>query len=126
MTDTREPEGRSATVPSAAPDGPVTLINSFVVEPGRDDAFRTLWAETSGFFRAQPGFVSLRLHRALGPDVRYRWVNVATWASAGQFAAAHAQAEFRRLVAQPEWREFPSSPALYAVEVEHPAAGLAS
>ena len=45
--------------------GPVTLMNSFTVSPGRDEAFHELWAKTAKYFTAQPGFISLRLHRAV-------------------------------------------------------------
>ena len=122
MPDTIDPAKRAAALPSVPPDGPVTLINSFVVAPDRDDAFLALWTETSRYFRAQPGFVSLRLHRAVSPDARYRFVNVAVWESVGQFGAAHETDEFRRLVGQPGYREFPSSPALYQVAVAAAAA----
>ena len=57
--------------------GPVTLMNSFAVSPDRDEAFHELWAKTAKYFTAQPGFVSLRLHRAVSADAPYRWVNVA-------------------------------------------------
>jgi len=118
MPDTINPEERTAAAPAAAHDGPVTLVNCFVVEADRDEAFTSLWTATSGYFRAQPGFVALRLHRALSPDTHYRYINVATWASAQQFQAAHATAEFRAVVGQPAWSEFPSSPALYEVVTE--------
>ena len=121
MTDTIAVERRAAAVPSAGHQGQVTLINSFVVPPDRDDAFLEAWTLTSSYFRAQAGFVALRLHRAVSPDSRYRYVNVAVWASAGAFGAAHATPEFRGLVAQPGWREFPSSPALYETAVEFSA-----
>lgn len=120
MPDTINPTERAATVPSAQ-TGPVTLVNSFVVEPDRDAEFTALWTETSRYFREQPGFVSLRLHRAVSPTTHYRYVNVARWESAGQFSAAHQTERFRELVGQPAWREFPSNPALYEVVVEHPA-----
>ena len=119
MPVTIDPEGRTAAAPGATHSGPVTLINSFVVAEGRDEVFVQLWKATSGYFRAQPGFLSLRLHRALSPGAPYRFVNVAEWASAAQFAAAHATAEFKSLVSQPQWREFPSSPALYEVFATH-------
>lgn len=117
MTDTIDPAKRGAALPSDLPEGPVTLINSFVVAPDRDAEFLELWTGTSKYFRVQPGFVSLRLHRAVLPDAHYRFVNVAVWESATHFAAAHATDEFRRLVAQPEYREFPSNPALFQVAV---------
>ncbi|HEX4527821.1 MAG TPA: antibiotic biosynthesis monooxygenase family protein [Acidimicrobiia bacterium] len=116
--DFTDPNGRTA--PGAATHaGPVTLINSFVVPEGRDEAFLELWTETSRYFRAQPGFVSLRLHRAVSSDAPHRFVNVAVWESAGHYRAPHQTEEFVRLVTQEGWREFPSSPALYEVVVEH-------
>lgn len=121
MIDVVNPLERTAPPPVHPHDGPVTLVNCFVVEADRDEAFTALWADTSGFFRQQPGFVALRLHRALSPTAHYRYINVATWASAEEFRAAHATDEFRALVSQPEWAEFPASPALYEVVAEHAA-----
>jgi heme-degrading monooxygenase HmoA len=120
MADTVDPSRRAAALPTDEPEGQVTLINSFAVPEGRDDAFLAIWSRTSAYFRAQPGFVSLRLHRAVSPDAAYRFVNVAVWATAKEFGAAHATDEFRSVVGQPAWREFPSSPALYEVAAASP------
>jgi heme-degrading monooxygenase HmoA len=98
--------------------GPVTLINSFRVPEGRDAEFHDLWERTSRYFVRQPGFRSLRLHRAVNDDAVYRWVNVATWESEGAFRAAHASDEFRRVVTAPGWDAFPSSPVLFEVVTE--------
>jgi heme-degrading monooxygenase HmoA len=122
MTTTIDPQQRIAAPPIGAHDGSVTLVNCFVVAADRDEAFSALWSEASAYFRKQPGYVSLRLHRALSPASDYRYINVANWASSEQFAAAHDTEEFRRLVGQPAWREFPSRPALYEVVVAHNAA----
>jgi heme-degrading monooxygenase HmoA len=108
-------EERIAPAGSRIADGPVTLMNRFAVRPERDDAFLALWTETSKYFRAQPGFVSLRLHRAVSADGEYRWVNVANWESEAHFRAAHGTDEFRRVVTQPGWHEFPSAPMLFEV-----------
>jgi hypothetical protein len=62
-----------------------------------------LWARTAKYFTAQPGFISLRLHRAVSADAQYRWVNVANWESEAHFRAAHGTDEFRRVVTQPGW-----------------------
>jgi heme-degrading monooxygenase HmoA len=103
----------------AAPaTGQVTLINSFQVAPDRDATFRALWGETSRYFIARPGFVSLRLHRAVNDDAPYRWVNVAVWESESAFRAAHGTDEFRNLVTTAGWSEFPSVPALFEVDTE--------
>ncbi len=111
-------EHRTAPPGAAPATGPVTLINSFQVAPGRDAAFRDLWGETSRYFVARPGFVSLRLHRAVDDDAPYRWVNVAVWESEADFRAAHGTEQFRTLVTAPGWSEFPSMPALFEVDTE--------
>jgi heme oxygenase (mycobilin-producing) len=110
-------DARTAS-PGAPTSGPVTLINSFQVPAGRDDVFHALWEQTSGYFTRQPGFRSLRLHRAVNEDAAYRWVNVARWDSEADFRAAHATEEFRRVVTAPGWEEFPSLPVLFE-EVTH-------
>ena len=125
MPPTIDPAKRGAALPSDPPEGPVTLINSFVVDPRRDEAFEALWTQTSVYFRAQPGFVGLRLHRGVSPDATSRYVNVAVWESAAQFAAAHATEEFRQVVSQPGWREFPSSPTLFEVAIAYDAQPIA-
>jgi heme oxygenase (mycobilin-producing) len=111
-------EQRIAPEGAAPASGPVTLINSFQVAPDRDASFRQLWGETSRYFIARPGFVSLRLHRAVSDDAPYRWVNVAVWDSEAAFRAAHGTKEFRALVTAPGWSEFPSLPALFEVDTE--------
>ena len=123
MPTTIDPARRTAAAPERAHSGAVTLINCFVVAEGREEAFATLWAGTSRYFCARPGFISLRLHRALSPGAAYRFINVAEWASAAQFAEAHASAEFKSLISQPQWQEFPSSPALYEVYTQYRVTG---
>jgi heme-degrading monooxygenase HmoA len=121
MSTTIDPAKRIAPAPTIPYEGPVTLINCFEVPEGRDDAFLDLWSQTSSYFRAQKGYRSLRFHQALSPNAQYRFVNVANWASMEQFQAAHATEQFRNLVGQPAWSEYPSRPALYRVIVEHSA-----
>lgn len=121
MTHTVDPARRAAIVPDEHHSGPVTLINSFVVPAGREEVFFGLWSEASEYFRAQPGYLSLNLHRALSAQAPYRFVNVANWQTARQFAAAHDTREFRDLISRTEWREFPSSPWLYEVVAQHRA-----
>ena len=114
MTQDGTAESRTAA-PGEHSGGPVTLINGFTVAEGRDGVFRQLWNETSAYLRSQPGFVSLRLHRAVSPDPPFRWVNVAVWVSEADYRRSHQTDGFLRLVVQPAWREFPSTPALYEV-----------
>ncbi len=95
----------------------VVFINCFEVPAGREDAFLELWTQIDDYMRAQPGFQWRRLHRAIRDDTRLRYVNVAGWASAGEFHTAHDH-HFRKLQAQAGWTEFPALPALYTVEDE--------
>jgi len=95
----------------------VVFINCFEVAPGREQAFLELWSQIDDYMRAQSGFRWRRLHRALSDDTRLRYVNVAGWASAEEFQAAHGST-FRQLQGQAGWAEFPALPALYAVTDE--------
>ena len=90
----------------------VILINPFEVPDGTaDDDFLRGWERAAEYMRNQPGFVSTRLHRALAPDARFRYVNVAEWASPQDFQAAVTSEEFRELAKGAA----PGSPALYEV-----------
>jgi heme-degrading monooxygenase HmoA len=97
--------------------GDVVFINCFEVPAGREQAFMELWSQIDAYMLGKPGFRWRRLHRAISDDTRLRYVNVAGWASAGEFDAAHDD-NFRRMQAQAGWAEFPALPALYTVEDE--------
>jgi heme oxygenase (mycobilin-producing) len=75
----------------------VVLINPFEVADGQDDEFVRWWDVVTDYLRTRPGFVRTRLHRALGPDARYRFVNVAEWTSPRDFQAAITSDGFRKL-----------------------------
>jgi heme oxygenase (mycobilin-producing) len=90
----------------------VILINPFEVPAGTDDEeFLRGWQRAAEYMREQPGFVSSRLHRSLGPDARFRFVNVAEWESPGDFQAAVSSEEFREIAKGAG----AGSPALYEV-----------
>jgi heme-degrading monooxygenase HmoA len=76
----------------------VVLINPFEVPPAGDDRFLAGWQAAADYLRGQPGFAGTRLHRALAADARFRFVNVAEWASPGDFRAAVSSDGFRRLL----------------------------
>jgi heme-degrading monooxygenase HmoA len=121
-THAMTPEERTAPAADGPTSGGVTLMNRFRVAPEHDDTFLALWTRTSQYFREQPGFVSLRLHRAVSTDAEYRWVNVANWDSEEHFRAAHTSEKFRAAVTLPGWEKFPSSPMLYQVVTQASAA----
>ena len=91
----------------------VVLINPFEVsEETSDHDFLSGWERAATFLRGQPGFVGTRLHRAVSPDARFRFINVAEWESPEAFAAAVASDDFRRLA---RTNASPNYPALYQV-----------
>jgi heme oxygenase (mycobilin-producing) len=90
----------------------VTLINPFEVPDGaNDEEFLRGWERAADYMRQQPGFVSTRLCRALAPDARFRFINLAEWASAQDFQAAVGSDAFREIAKGGP----PGSPALYDV-----------
>jgi heme-degrading monooxygenase HmoA len=89
----------------------VILINPFEVPQENDDEFLRGWTQAADFLRQQPGFISARLHRALSPDARFRFINVAEWESPEHFQKAVGNEEFRRMAAGAA----PSYPALFEV-----------
>ena len=92
----------------------VTLVNCFEIPQGREDEFFALWQPVNTYMRAKKGYIEHTLHRSLAPDARFRFVNVARWASVEDFNAAHDDG-FRALVSQPAWTDFRSLPGLYEV-----------
>ena len=90
----------------------VILINPFEVPDGADDEqFLSGWDRAAEYMRQQPGFLNSRLHRALDPGARFRFVNVAEWEAPQAFQAAVSSDEFRAIAE----RGMPGSPALYEI-----------
>jgi heme-degrading monooxygenase HmoA len=54
-----------------------TLINAFEVPPEADEPFVAGWERARDFLAGRDGFRATALHRALRPDARFRFVNVA-------------------------------------------------
>ena len=76
--------------------GPITLINVFEIRHDDVEPFLRESRERAEFLGRQPGFRSLRLHRALNPDSRFQLVNVAEWDSAEALQAATSQDFFQQ------------------------------
>ena len=98
---------------------PITLINVFEIRQDDVGEFQREWQERAEFLRRQPGFRSLRLHRALSPDARFQLVNVAEWDSAEALRAATAL-DFFQQSAQRSMQQFAvaANPAIYRVVIE--------
>ncbi len=88
------------------------LINPFEVPEHVDDnRFLEGWGRAADYMRSRPGFVGSELHRAVSPDARFRFVNVAEWESPEDFQAAVKSPEFQAMAAGSP----PNYPALYEV-----------
>ncbi len=76
---------------------PVVLINLFTLDPDDEESFLEIWQDDAAFMKAQPGFISTQLHRALGASPTY--LNYAVWETTAHFAAAFAHPEFQNKLA---------------------------
>jgi heme-degrading monooxygenase HmoA len=79
---------------------PVVLVNLFLLDAADEQAFLDAWTVDAHFMKAQPGFISTQLHRAVGDSPAY--LNYAVWQSTETFRAAFTHPEFRaKLMAYP-------------------------
>ena len=78
--------------------GPIVLANTFLVPQERAEAFLPLFRRQAEFMKAQPGFVSLRMHK--GTAGSRLLMNVAVWESTEAIAAAFGSPEFQRMAAE--------------------------
>ena len=76
---------------------PVILVNLFTLDIADEPAFLAVWQDDAAFMKAQPGFISTQLHRAIGPNATY--LNYAVWESTSSFAAAFANPDFQNKLA---------------------------
>src|SRR5215469_8800188 len=81
-----------------AKTGPIVLANTFVVPKHRTESFLALFRRQAEFMRAQPGFVSLRMHK--GTADSQLLMNVAVWESTEALATALGSPEFQRMAAE--------------------------
>jgi heme-degrading monooxygenase HmoA len=80
-----------------AEEGPVVLINTFVVSPEDADRLLEVWTSDASLMKAQPGFISTQLHRGIaGSGV---FLNYAVWQSVAHFRSAFTNPEFQAKLA---------------------------
>ena len=81
-------------------EGPVVLINLFTLGAADEEAFSEAWSADAAFMKAQPGFISTQLHRALGSSPAF--LNYAIWETMDAFRAAFSNPDFQaKLAAYP-------------------------
>jgi heme-degrading monooxygenase HmoA len=93
-----------------------TLINCFEVPAEREDEFLRLWTAANELLRNQRAYRTTRLHRALAPDARFRFINVAELDSVENWQSVLGTPEFGAIAAQ--MAAFSPTPGLYSVAVE--------
>jgi heme-degrading monooxygenase HmoA len=82
-------------------DGSIVLINVFTIDPGDEEALLVAWKHDADFMRAQPGYISTQLHKAIGGSGTF--VNYAIWESVQSFRNAFTHPEFQsRITNYPE------------------------
>jgi heme-degrading monooxygenase HmoA len=74
-------------------NGPVTLVNTFVVPSKDADALLDAWSRDAALMKRQPGFISTQLHRGIAGSGTF--LNYAVWQSVGHFREAFANPVFR-------------------------------
>ncbi len=100
-----------------------TLINVFQVPLGQDDEFLALWEEANEMLQSAAGYSSTRLHRALQPEAKFRYINVAQIDSVESWRGVVSSAEFVSISAR--MAKFEPAPALFTVVREHDLRGVA-
>lgn len=65
----------------------VTLINIFEVPAGDENEFIIAWKKTRDYLMTLPAHIETAVHQSLN-DARFRFVNIAQWASEEEFNAA--------------------------------------
>jgi heme-degrading monooxygenase HmoA len=73
--------------------GPVVLVNLFTVDARDERALVEAWTADAEYMKAQAGFISTQLHRAVGASPTY--LNYAVWESTDRFRAAFSSPGFR-------------------------------
>jgi len=78
--------------------GAVILMNKFNVGHDEVEEFLKVFAETTRYFKQQPGFISAQLHRGIGGSSTF--FNYGVWESAEHFKQVFSRPEFRSSMAE--------------------------
>jgi len=79
---------------------PVVLVNVFTLDVADEADLLAAWEQDARFMKAQPGFISAQLHRAIGDSPTF--MNYAVWESTEAFRMAFSNPDFlSRLSAYP-------------------------
>lgn len=96
-----------------AQDSKVVLINVFEAAIAQEAEVMQTWIKSKEFLEKQPGYINTRLHKNIDPNGRFRFINVAEWASPQQFQSATKAMNESSVPKMPEGVRF--SPGLFKV-----------
>jgi quinol monooxygenase YgiN len=78
---------------AATAASPVVLVNVFTVDEPDIDALLKAWEADANWMKAQSGYISTQLHRAVGQ--KNVFLNYAVWESPDHFRRAFSHPDFR-------------------------------
>ncbi len=93
----------------------VALINPFEVPLGREEECSRQWEKVQEYLKKHPGYISMRLYKAISSDARFRFISIAEWKSVDHYQAARESEEFKALTRGLQ-NTFPHYPAFYELE----------
>lgn len=79
-------------------DGSIVLINVFTIDMADEQALVAAWKHDADFMRAQPGYISTQMHKAIGGSGTF--VNYAVWESVESFRNAFLHPEFQKRISE--------------------------
>ncbi len=77
-------------------DGSIVLINVFTVDADEEEDLISAWAHDASFMKAQPGYISTQMHKAIGGSTTF--INYAVWESVESFKKAFTNPEFQERI----------------------------
>ena len=77
-------------------DGSIVLINIFTVDPADEKAVLAAWSHDADFMKAQPGYISTQMHKAISGSSMF--INYAVWESIESFRNAFSNPEFQKRI----------------------------
>ncbi|MEK7775064.1 MAG: antibiotic biosynthesis monooxygenase family protein [Candidatus Zixiibacteriota bacterium] len=77
----------------------VIAINPFEVPEGKEKEALATWEKFAAYFCKQSGYISTKLHRALGPEAKFHLVSISEWESPEHFMKALQNPELQEIVA---------------------------
>lgn len=92
----------------------VTVINPIIVPTGKEAEALAIWDRYAEYFSKQPGYIGTKLHKALDPEAKFHYINVAEWKSADDFVRA-LNSDDLKSIGKGFPQDMPHYPSMYQV-----------